>query len=68
MQADGQCDLERDSSNRGDAGDLFPANGNTRFGPGTAPASRWWNGAPSGLQLDQISEAGLSMSFKVLQA
>ncbi|OYO29084.1 M6 family metalloprotease domain-containing protein [Janthinobacterium sp. PC23-8] len=63
MQADGKCDLERDSSNRGDMGDLFPGEGNTRFGPGTAPASRWWDGSPSGLDLDQISAAGASISF-----
>ena len=66
MQADGRCDLERDSSNRGDAGDLFADGGNAQFGTETAPNSQWWNGDASGLHLAQISAAGAAMSFRAL--
>lgn len=66
VQADGLCDLERDSSNRGDAGDLFADAGNNQFGPDTAPDSQWWSGAQSGLHLVQIGAPGPTVSFRTL--
>lgn len=63
VQADGRHDLERDRANQGDAGDLFVAP--SAFGPATQPASHWWDGTPSGLELHSISGAGETMTFGV---
>ncbi len=63
-QADARADLER-KVNAGDATDLFGGPTAAAFGPGTAPSSHWWDGNPSGLDIEQISEPGSTMTFKV---
>jgi M6 family metalloprotease-like protein len=62
MQADGENDLENDEDT-GDDKDLFHAGGNDRFGDTTRPNSKWWNGAPSGLEIHSIGPAGREMTF-----
>lgn len=61
-QADGRNDLEQ-GHNTGDGSDLFHGPGNSRFGKTTKPASNWWDGSLSGLELSQISTPGNSMNF-----
>jgi M6 family metalloprotease-like protein len=62
-QADGLFQLERQRNQIGDAGDLF-AGPQARFGDGTLPDSKWWNGTSSNLRIEQISAAGQSITFK----
>ena len=62
-QADGRFDLEH-YANVGDETDLFGAPAAARFGDDTNPSSRWWNGAASGLTIDNISRSGATMTFK----
>src|SRR5262249_8822323 len=37
-----------------------------RFADNTLPDSKWWNGMPSNLSLDQISATGANVSFRSL--
>jgi M6 family metalloprotease-like protein len=64
-QADGLFQLERQRGQYGDAADLF-AGAAARFADNTLPGSKWWNGIPSNLSLDQISAAGANVSFRSL--
>ncbi|WP_026926224.1 M6 family metalloprotease domain-containing protein [Granulicoccus phenolivorans] len=61
-QADNRFDLER-RVNRGDAEDLY-GGAAAAFGPGTAPNSAWWDASTSGLDIDQISAVGASMTVR----
>lgn len=65
VQADGEFDLELAEYNGayGEEKDLFFAGGNTRFGENTKPASHWWDGTPSGLEITDISASGATMTF-----
>ncbi|HEX9983625.1 MAG TPA: M6 family metalloprotease domain-containing protein [Thermoanaerobaculia bacterium] len=65
VQADGRTDLEDDRTNRGDSTDLFGAGVNNRFGGATNPNSNWWDGTSSGLDIQAISAAGATMTFKI---
>lgn len=58
-QADNRFDLER-RVNAGDAEDLY--GGGAAFGAATAPTSNWWDGSASGLEIEQISAVGASMT------
>ncbi len=60
-QADNLFHLER-NVNAGDSGDLFGAPDNILFGDSTAPRSKWWDGKPSGLEIDYISAPGPTMT------
>lgn len=64
VQADGRNDLENDPSNLGDATDLFANGGNAHFGSATTPRSSWWDGSASGLEIDTISAAGATITFR----
>ena len=59
-QADNRFDLER-RSNGGDAEDLY-GGAAAAFGAATAPASNWWDGSASGLEIEQVSAVGASMT------
>jgi M6 family metalloprotease-like protein len=61
-QADNRFDLEH-RANAGDSEDLFSAPTATIFGDTSGPDSKWWDGAASGLDLEQISASGTSMTF-----
>jgi M6 family metalloprotease-like protein len=61
-QADNRFDLER-RVNAGDAEDLYGGT-TTSFGTATAPNSNWWDGSASGLEIEQISAVGASMTVK----
>ena len=61
-QADGRSDLEH-GANNGDDADLFHAGVNDRFSDSSSPASRWWDGSSSGLDVSAISVAGQQMTF-----
>jgi M6 family metalloprotease-like protein len=63
MQADGLFQLERQRNQFGDAGDLYAGPG-ARFADTTTPNSKWWNGTASNLTIDQISNAGASVTFR----
>lgn len=63
-QADGEFDLERLSGDTfGEAKDLFHGAGTTSFGESTIPDSRWWDGSSSGLNISNISENDVVMTF-----
>jgi M6 family metalloprotease-like protein len=64
-QADGQFQFERQPWLVGDVADLF-AGSASRFADNTAPASKWWNGTPSNLSIEQISAPGASITFRSL--
>ena len=66
-QADNQFDLEH-KANRGDSEDLFGSPYNTRFSDETTPNSRWWDGSPSGLLINQVSPSGPNMTFVTSEA
>jgi M6 family metalloprotease-like protein len=61
-QADNRFDLER-RANAGDVEDLFGGAAGT-FGAATAPSSNWWDGTASGLEIEQVSAVGASMTVK----
>jgi M6 family metalloprotease-like protein len=62
-QADNRFDLEH-QANQGDSDDLFGAPTATVFGDMSGPDSKWWDGTASGLEIEQISASGTSMTFK----
>jgi hypothetical protein len=62
-RADNRFDLEH-MANSGDSEDLFSAPTATMFGDTSGPDSKWWDGGVSGLDLEQISASGTTMSFK----
>jgi M6 family metalloprotease-like protein len=67
-QADGLFNLEHDNANNGnpgDIGDLYGAPSQTTFGAATMPASSWWDGTASGLEITNISVPGQTMSLTV---
>jgi M6 family metalloprotease-like protein len=61
-QADARFDLER-RANAGDVEDLYGGAAST-FGAATAPSSNWWDGTASGLEIEQVSAVGTSMTVK----
>ncbi|KNH17859.1 metalloprotease [Arthrobacter sp. ZBG10] len=61
-QADNRFDLER-RVNGGDVEDLYGGAAAT-FGPATTPASNWWDGTASGLDIEQVSAVGAAMTVK----
>lgn len=64
VQADGLSELD-DGKNGGDPNDLFQAGATPVFSDTATPSSRWWNGAPSGLQLSAIEDDNGKMTFSV---
>jgi hypothetical protein len=64
MQADGRLDLEH-NKNCGEDSDLFRQGQGAVFGAATTPASHWWDGTASGLEISQIGPAGPTMTFTV---
>ena len=64
-QADGMFHLERQRSQYGDVTDLYGGAG-ARFGDNSVPSSKWWNGTPSNLTIEQISAPGASVTFRSL--
>jgi hypothetical protein len=65
VQADGRHDLEADPYNSGDPTDLFGKDVNDHLGNETTPNSKWWDGTPSMLDINTISETGPVMNFNV---
>ena len=63
-QADSRLDLEL-KANYGDDTDLYASPSARAFGADTLPASTWWDGSASGLEIEQISAPGASMHFAV---
>lgn len=63
VQADGRFELERTRGERGDPEDLY-AGPAARFADDTTPSSRWWDGTPSHLAIDQVSPSGASMRLR----
>lgn len=66
LQADGNCDLER-NRNRGDELDLFKDCEGTAVSHDTTPHSCLWDGCESGLVLKDISTDGELMTFEVVE-
>jgi M6 family metalloprotease-like protein len=62
-QADNTFDLEH-GGNLGDIGDLYSTATSNRFSDSTNPSSNWWDGTASGLDIDNISDAGKNMTFQ----
>jgi M6 family metalloprotease-like protein len=63
-QADNHFDLEH-KTNYGDSSDLFGSPAYPAFGDITTPNSKWWDGAASGLEIEQISNPGPTMTLKI---
>ena len=63
VQADGRTDLEA-GANDGDATDLYSSPGHTVFSGATNPASKWWDGSTSNLEINTVGVPGSSMTFK----
>ncbi len=60
--ADGFVDLD-ETDNKGDDGDPFPGStGNRSFSTNTAPGSRGYDGEPSGVRIEDISDSDANMS------
>jgi hypothetical protein len=64
VQADGHRHLER-GANNGDATDLYGGPDRAAFGSASAPASRWWDGTDSGLEISAIGQPGATVRFRV---
>lgn len=64
VQADNQLELEK-NVNQGDLCDLFSSSSRSAFTDSTEPASRWWDGTPSGLAITGIGAPGPQMTFQV---
>ena len=62
-QADGLFQLELTRSARGDANDLYAGTA-ARFADDTTPSSKWWDGTPSHLRIDQVSASGASVTLR----
>jgi len=62
IQADGKNELENGSSN-GDENDLFQHGENDHLSDTTHPNSKWWDKTGSGLNIREISLAGVTMTF-----
>jgi len=62
-QADGLFQLERRRDALGDATDLY-AGAAARFADDTTPSSKWWDGTPSHLSIEQVSPSAASMSLR----
>ena len=61
-QSDGLCDIENDTTNRGDLGDLWSANSPAiLFDPNSFPNSRPYSGDNTGVKLSDISVCGDDM-------
>ena len=45
------------------SGNDFYAGAAAAFGPETTPDSDWWNGTPSSVRIDNISDSGATMTF-----
>lgn len=67
LQADGRSELEIYGS-MGDTTDLFAAGINDHFGGTTNPKSVWWDGTPSGLEIETISVPGAMMTFTAVNS
>jgi hypothetical protein len=66
-QADGADDLARAGGGRGDAGDPFPGSySRTELHAGSRPGSWTHDGAPMGITLLDIQQAGHDMTFRAL--
>jgi immune inhibitor A len=63
-QADGLRDLNL-NANRGDAGDVFPAGGNTTFDAGSTPASTSYSGSDSEVAVTAITVNGTQVTAHV---
>lgn len=64
IQADGKRQLDT-GENSGDEADLFRKGSNDHFGPSTIPASNWYDGKSSGLDIREISVPQVQMSFSI---
>jgi M6 family metalloprotease-like protein len=64
IQADGRNDLERGTL-LGDSNDLYHAGWRDRFAGDTLPASVWWDGSPSGLEVHGIGPDGPTVTLRV---
>lgn len=62
-QADGLFEIERSRTELGDANDLY-AGAAARFADTTTPSSKWWDGTPSFLTIEQVSASGASMTLR----
>ena len=56
-QADGAFQLEH-NQNTGDTSDLFAGPGASGFDGATTPNSNWWDGTPSGFDVESVSAPG----------
>jgi len=64
VQADGNWDLETCKNQLGDATDLYHRDYKDRFDATSDPASTWWDGTASGLDIYDIGPSGPSMQFR----
>lgn len=62
-QADNRFDLEH-RANGGDSEDLYGGSTSHAFGGATAPDSNWWDGTASGLEIEDISAPGATMTVR----
>lgn len=61
-QSDGRFDLEN-NINRGDSTDLYSKDTKT-FNNTTIPSSKWWDGSPSGINIEVLSNRGSTMQVQ----
>jgi len=64
VQADGRNDLER-KANEGDGTDLFRVRVNTAFNKTAVPAAVYHDGITSNIDIEEISDTGAVMTFKI---